>query len=69
MFSLHRIRCAGRGGGWIAADRLGALSGILPMFEEYGIDMRMAVEEAYQFRAAVASEADDACFIIIHRYE
>jgi len=47
--------------------------GIVAVFEEDWIDVRMAGEEAEQFRAAIASETDDAGtmghWLFIHRYE
>ncbi len=62
----------GRGRG---AARLGIVDGggavalILAMFEEDGLGVGMGGEEAEEFGAAVAVEADDADLIFIHPYE
>jgi hypothetical protein len=35
--------------------------GLVPVFEPDGFDVRMVVEDAEEFRAAVAAVAEDAC--------
>ena len=63
---------AGRGRG---AARLGVIDGggsvavILAMFEEDGLGEGVGGEEAEEFGAAVAVEADDADLMFIHPYE
>jgi hypothetical protein len=49
-------------------DGRGTASLILAVFEEDGVGVGMGGEEADEFRAAVAAEADDADLIFIHRY-
>lgn len=41
-------------------DRLGSFFGILAMLKQYGFDGGMVIEEAQEFRSAVASKSDDA---------
>ena len=65
-FGANGVRSTGRAAGLRMIDGRRASALILAVFEEDGLGLRMGAEEADEFGAAVAAEADHACLIFIH---
>ena len=68
-FGADGIGSARRAARLRMVDGRGAASLILPVFEKDGFSLGMGGEEADEFGAAIAAEADDACLIFIHHSE
>jgi hypothetical protein len=72
-FGFHRFGGTRDPLGLLGANGLRTILGIAAVLEEDWNHVRMAGEKAEQFRAAIASETDDAGtlghWLFIHRYE
>ena len=68
-FGANGVRRTRRAAWLRVMDGRGRDGLILTVFEEDWLGVRVSGEEAEEFGAAVAAEANDACLIIIHCYE
>jgi hypothetical protein len=69
FFGANGVRSTGRAARLRLVDRRGSAALILPVFQEDGLGVGMGGQQAEEFSATVAVEADDADLIFIHRCE